>query len=501
MGALRQASFKRGGRYLDVQEKRTYQAVIGLEFHVHLATTTKMFCGCRVTYGEEPNTHTCPVCLGHPGALPVINEKAIELGVMAGLALNCEVASHAVFARKNYFYPDLPKGYQISQYDQPICTGGYLDVPTSEGTIRVGITRLHLEEDAAKNVHVGESGRMHGSVGSLVDFNRGGTPLIEIVTEPDIPTPEAARATATQLRSILRAIGVSEADMEKGQLRVDANVSIRNPDGTFGTKTELKNMNSFRFVERGLVRELERQREILEGGGRITQTTLHYDPETDEVHELRSKEYAHDYRYFPEPDLLPLELTDAWIREIKTRIPELPEQKRARFVEQYGLSEYDTSVLTTDGNLATFYEKVAERADPKQAANWVSVDLRAQLNEAGVGISESKVTPEAMVELIGLVERGTISRSAAKDVLDIVFASGDSPSAIVEREGLASVGGDELSGMVDEVIAQNPDEAERVRTGDKKVVGFLVGQVMRATRGNADGGRVRQLLVEKLNGS
>ncbi|MCA1848730.1 MAG: Asp-tRNA(Asn)/Glu-tRNA(Gln) amidotransferase subunit GatB [Actinobacteria bacterium] len=486
---------------MQTQEKRTYQAVIGLEFHVHLATRTKMFCSCRVTYGDEPNTHTCPVCLGHPGALPVINEKAVELGVMAGLALNCEVAPRAVFARKNYFYPDLPKGYQISQFDQPICKNGLLDVPTPEGTLRVGITRLHLEEDAAKNVHVGESGRMHGSVGSLVDFNRGGTSLIEIVTEPDIPSPEAARATANHLRSILRAIGVSEADMEKGQLRCDANVSIRKPDGSFGTKTELKNMNSFRFVERGLVRELERQRNILENGGRVEQTTLHYDPVTDEVHELRSKEYVHDYRYFPEPDLLPLELTEAWIREIKSHIPELPEQRKARFVEQYGLSEYDADVLTADGDLAAFYEKVAAEADPKQAANWVSGELRARLNEAGIDISEAKVTSEYLIELIGLIENGTVSRSAAKDVLGIVFASGDSPSTIVEHEGLASMGSDELSGMVDQVIAQNPNEAERVRAGDKKVIGFLVGQVMRATRGNADGGRVRQLLLEKLNGS
>jgi aspartyl-tRNA(Asn)/glutamyl-tRNA(Gln) amidotransferase subunit B len=485
---------------LQTEEKRTYQAVIGLEFHVHLATQTKMFCSCQVTYGEEPNTHTCPVCLGHPGALPVANEKAIELGVMAGLALNCEVAPRAIFARKNYFYPDLPKGYQISQYDAPICTNGYLDVPVPEGTIRVGITRVHLEEDAAKNVHVGESGRMHGSVGSLVDFNRGGTPLIEIVTEPDIPSPEAARATANHLKAILQAIGVSEADMEKGQLRCDANVSIRNPDGTFGTKTELKNMNSFRFVERGLARELERQQQIIESGGRVEQTTLHYDPETDEVHELRSKEYAHDYRYFPEPDLLPLELTEAWVRQIKSRLPELPEQKKARFIEQYGLSEYDAGVLTADRDLAAFYEEVASKADPKQAANWTSGELQARLNEAGVGISESKVGPEHLADLISLIERGTISRSAAKDVLGTVFASGDSPSEIVEREGLASMGGDELSEVVDGVIAANPNEAERVKAGDNKVVGFLVGQVMKATRGNADGGRVRQFLLEKLNG-
>jgi aspartyl-tRNA(Asn)/glutamyl-tRNA(Gln) amidotransferase subunit B len=485
---------------LQTEEKRTYQAVIGLEFHVHLATQTKMFCSCRVTYGEEPNTHTCPVCLGHPGALPVANEKAIELGVMAGLALNCEVAPRAIFARKNYFYPDLPKGYQISQYDAPICTNGYLDVPVPEGTVRVGITRVHLEEDAAKNVHVGESGRMHGSVGSLVDFNRGGTPLIEIVTEPDIPSPEAARATANHLKAILQAIGVSEADMEKGQLRCDANVSIRNPDGTFGTKTELKNMNSFRFVERGLARELERQQQIIESGGRVEQTTLHYDPETDEVHELRSKEYAHDYRYFPEPDLLPLELTEAWVRQIKGRLPELPEQKKARFIEQYGLSEYDAGVLTADRDLAAFYEEVASKADPKQAANWTSGELQARLNEAGIGISESRVGPEHLADLISLVEKGTISRSAAKDVLGTVFASGDSPSEIVEREGLASMGGDELSEVVDGIIAANPDEAERVKAGDNKIVGFLVGQVMKATRGNADGGRVRQFLLEKLNG-
>jgi len=485
---------------LQTQEKRTYQAVIGLEFHVHLATRTKMFCSCRVTYGEEPNTHTCPICLGHPGALPVANEKAVELGVMAGLALNCEVAPRAIFARKNYFYPDLPKGYQISQHDAPICENGYLDVPVPEGTVRVGITRAHLEEDAAKNVHVGESGRMHGSVGSLVDFNRGGTPLLEIVTEPDIPSPEAARATANHLKAILQAIGVSEADMEKGQLRCDANVSIRNPDGSFGTKTELKNMNSFRFVERGLARELERQQEILESGGRVEQTTMHYDPTTDEVHELRSKEFAHDYRYFPEPDLLPLELTAAWVREIKSRLPELPEEKKVRFIKRYGLSEYDAGVLISDNDLASFYEEVAAEADPKQAANWTTGDLQARLNEVGIGVAESKVTPGHLAELIGLVEKGTVSRSAAKDVLGIVFETGDSPSAVVEREGLASLGGDELSGVVEGVISANPDEAGRVRDGDKKVIGFLVGQVMKATRGNADGGRVRQLLMEKLDG-
>ena len=484
---------------MQTREERTYQAVIGLEFHVHLATTTKMFCGCRLVYGDEPNTHTCPVCLGHPGTLPVINQKAIELGVMAGLALNCDVAQRAVFARKNYFYPDLPKGYQISQFDEPICNGGHLDVPVGDETVRVGITRLHLEEDAAKNVHVGVSGRMHGSVGSMVDFNRGGTPLMEIVTEPDIPSPEAARAAANHLKEIMRAIGVSEADMEKGQLRCDANVSIRNPDGSFGTKTELKNMNSFRFVERGLARELERQQGILDSGGTVAQTTLHYDPETDEVHELRSKEFAHDYRYFPEPDLLPLELSEAWVREIESRMPELPDAMRARFVEDYGLSPYDAGVLTADRDLAVYYEAVAAEVDPKQAANWISGDLRSLLNESGEEVSNSKASPERMIELICLVRDGAISRSAARDVIGRVFETGDSPTAIVEREGLASVGGDELSGVIEEVIAANPDEAGRIKAGDKKVMGFLIGQVMKATRGNADGGRAREILLQKLD--
>ena len=483
---------------MQTQERRTYQAVIGLEFHVHLATRTKMFCGCRVTYGDPPNTHTCPVCLGHPGALPVANAKAIDLGVMAGLALNCDVSERAVFARKNYFYPDLPKGYQISQFDEPICLGGHLDIPLGEETIRVGITRLHLEEDAAKNVHVGTSGRMHGSVGSLVDFNRGGTPLMEIVTEPDIPSPEAARATANHLKDILRAIGVSEADMEKGQLRCDANVSIRNPDGSFGTKTELKNMNSFRFVEKGIARELERQQEILAGGGTIEQSTLHYDPETDEVHELRSKEFAHDYRYFPEPDLLPLELSGSYVREIRDQMPELPDAMRARFVGRYGLSPYDASVLIADRDLAAFYEEVAAEVDPKQASNWISGDFRALLNDSGTDVSESKVTPDHMKELIGLVADGKVSRSAARTVLDEAFRTGERPSEVVEREGLGSVEADELDGIVDGVISSNPDEAERVRNGDNKVVGFLMGQVMKATRGNADGGRARELILRKL---
>jgi aspartyl-tRNA(Asn)/glutamyl-tRNA(Gln) amidotransferase subunit B len=368
--------------------------------------------------------------------------------------------------------------------------------------VRVGITRLHLEEDAAKNVHTGESGRMHGSTGSRIDYNRGGTPLMEIVTEPDIPSPEAARATANQLKELLQAIGVSECDMEKGQLRCDANVSIRNPDGSFGTKTELKNMNSFRFVERGLSREIERQIELLEEGRAVDQSTLHYDPETDEVHELRTKEFAHDYRYFPEPDLMPLSLDAGWVDDLKRRMPELPDAMRTRFVAEYGLSEYDADVLASDRALARYYEQVAtaDGVDPKQAANWVSVELRSYLNDADAEVEETHVTPERMVGIIRLLEDGTISRAAAKEVLGKVFAEGGEPSEVVEREGLSQMGGDELGGVVDGVISANPEEAERVRAGDQKVIGFLVGQVMKATRGSADGGRARELILDKLSG-
>ncbi|WP_273841501.1 Asp-tRNA(Asn)/Glu-tRNA(Gln) amidotransferase subunit GatB [Rubrobacter calidifluminis] len=483
---------------MEVKEREAYQAVIGLEFHAHIATRTKMFCGCRVSYGDEPNTHTCPVCLGHPGALPVANERAVELGVMAGLAMGCEVAPRAVFARKNYFYPDLPKGYQISQYEEPICTGGHIDVQTSSGTVRVRIRRLHLEEDTAKNVHVGTSGRMHGSTASLIDFNRSGTPLMEIVTEPDIPSAEAARETALRLRDILRAVGASEADMEKGQLRCEANVSIRNPDGSLGTRTELKNINSFRFMERAIERELRRQREIVASGGTVRQTTIHYDPEDDEVYETRSKEYAEDYRYFPEPDLLPLQLSEEWVEGLRARLPELPEAMRARFIKQYGLSEEAAGVLTVERELAAYYEEVAAQVDPRQAANWISGDLRALLNESGLSISECKILPGHMAELIGLVQSGDLSRSAAKEVLERSFETGERPQEIVEREGLGTVGGDELSGIVERVISSNPEEARRVREGDRKVVGFLIGQVMRETRGNADGGKVREILMEKL---
>ena len=343
---------------------------------------------------------------------------------------------------------------------------------------------------------------MHGSVGSLIDFNRGGTPLMEIVTEPDIPSPEAARATANHLKDILRAIGVSEADMEKGQLRCDANVSIKNPDGSFGTKTELKNMNSFRFVEKGIAAELARQEEILAGGGRVEQTTLHYDPETDEVHELRSKEFAHDYRYFPEPDLLPLELSGAHVREIEDAMPELPDAMRARFVGRYGLSPYEAGVLVADRELAAFYEEVAAQADAKQASNWISGDFRALLNESGEAVKRSRVAPEHMIELIGLVAEGKVSRSAGRTVLAEVFKTGDRPSEIVEREGLGAVAADELSGVVDDVISANPDEAERVRGGDQKVVGFLMGQVMKAAAaiaaGKADGSRLSAAVKARL---
>jgi aspartyl-tRNA(Asn)/glutamyl-tRNA(Gln) amidotransferase subunit B len=468
-----------------------YEPVIGLEIHVQLSTRTKMFCGCELSFGEPPNTRTCPVCLGLPGTLPRANARAIHFGLMIGLALGCDLAPRSIFHRKNYFYPDLPKGYQISQYDEPLCKGGRL------GDVR--IHRVHLEEDAAKLVHAGSSGRIHGSDVSVVDFNRGGTPLAEIVTEPDVRSAAQAREWLTLLRTTLRRLGVSDVNMEEGSLRCDANISIRPVGSTgLGTKTELKNMNSFRFIEKGIRAEVARQEGLLAAGGAVEQETLHFDPRTEAITSLRSKEQAHDYRYFPEPDLLPLELSPAYVRDIETQLPELPEHMLARFVEQYGLSEYDAGVLTSDRDLAAFYEAVAAEVDPKQASNWISGDLRALLNETATDISDSKVKPEHMKELIELVAAGTVSRSAARTSLGKVFETGDSPSVVIEREGLASVGSDELSDVVDEAISANPDEAERVRNGDKKVVGFLVGQVMKATRGNADGGRVRELLMEKL---
>jgi aspartyl-tRNA(Asn)/glutamyl-tRNA(Gln) amidotransferase subunit B len=474
-----------------------YEAVIGLEIHVQLSTKTKMFCGCALSFGDEPNVHTCPVCLGHPGALPTTNEQAIRYGLMIAAALECEVAPRSVFARKNYFYPDLPKGYQISQYDQPLAVNGAL------GDVR--IHRAHLEEDAAKLNHVGESGRIHGSGASLVDFNRGGTPLVEIVTEPDIRSAAEAREWAQLLRTTIRQLGVSDVNMEEGSLRVDGNVSLR-PVGSeeLGVKTELKNMNSFRFLERGIEAELVRQREVLESGGEVAQETFHFHPEDGTLTPLRSKEYAHDYRYFPEPDLVPVVPTDEMLKEARESLPELPAARRERYLSEVGLSEEAATTLAFHAELGEYFERAVAAADgapAKAIANWVTGDLVAALRQADAEDDPlaSKATPEAVAALAGLVEEKTISHGAGKQVLAKLVEDGGDPAQIVEREGLAQISdSSELEGIVDRAIESEAEAAEQIRQGNDKAIGRIVGAVMKESKGRADGGAVTKLIKERL---
>jgi aspartyl-tRNA(Asn)/glutamyl-tRNA(Gln) amidotransferase subunit B len=473
-----------------------YEAVIGLEIHVQLSTKTKMFCGCSLSFGDEPNSHTCPVCLGHPGTLPTMNEEAIRYALMIAAALECDVPERSEFARKNYFYPDLPKGYQISQYDQPIAVDGKL------GDVR--IHRAHLEEDAAKLTHVGESGRIHGSGASLVDFNRGGTPLVEIVTEPDIRSAAQAREWAQLLRTTIRQLGVSDVNMEEGSLRVDGNISIR-PTGSdeLGTKTELKNMNSFRFLERGIEAELIRQRELVEGGEEVVQETLHFDPNDGSLTSLRSKEYAHDYRYFPEPDLVPVAPTEEMLKEARDSLPELPAQRRERYVTEIGLSEEAATTLAFNAEFGEYFEKAVADGDgapAKAIANWVTGELVAALRQAGEEDPlASKATPEALAALAGLVEAKTISHGAGKQVLAKLVTDGGEPSEVVEREGLAQISDtSELEGIVDRAIEAEPEAAEQVRQGNDKAIGRIVGAVMKESKGRADGGTVTKLIKERL---
>jgi aspartyl-tRNA(Asn)/glutamyl-tRNA(Gln) amidotransferase subunit B len=475
-----------------------YEPVIGLEIHCQLRTRTKMFCGCELSFGDEPNLHTCSVCLGHPGTLPVTNERAVRYALQIALALGCEVAPRSIFHRKNYFYPDLPKGYQISQYDIPLASNGRL------GDVRVH--RVHLEEDAAKLLHVSESGRIHGSGVSLVDFNRGGTPLVEIVTEPDLRSPAQAREWAQLLRTTIKQLGVSDVNMEEGSLRVDANVSLR-PEGTeqLGTKTELKNMNSFRFLERGIEAELERQAAILDSGGEVTQDTLHFDPRSGSLTSLRSKEYAHDYRYFPEPDLVPLEPTEDMLAAAGAALPELPAERRERYATELELPEKVATQLAFDPELGSYFESAlaaGRGVEARVIANWVTGELVARLREAGDGDGDpasSKVGPEALASLVGMVERKEVSTGAARQVLALLVAEGGDPAAIVEREGLGQMqDSGELEAIVERAIEADPAAAERVRAGNPKAIGPLVGYVMRETKGRADGGQVTRLINEKL---
>ncbi len=475
-----------------------YEPVIGLEIHVQLQTRTKMFCGCELSFGAAPNSHTCPVCLGLPGALPVINEQAVRFATKIGLAFGSEIARRSQFHRKNYFYPDNPKGYQISQYDEPLCRGGRL------GDVR--IHRIHLEEDAAKLEHTSASGRIHGAERSIVDFNRCGTPLVELVTEPDLRSPEQAREWLTLLRATLKALGVSDVDMSQGSLRVDANVSIR-PAGSdqLGTKTELKNMNSFRFLERGLRAEIERQIEVVRSGQPVVLQTLHFDPVSGRLTPLRSKEEAHDYRYFPEPDLMPLEVSDELLASARAALPELPAERAARFERALGLSPERARQLAFRAELGDYFERALAAAgngggpSPVELANWIPQLVERIGSDANP--ADSRVSPATLAALVTMVQAREVSRDAARQVLSRLVEEGGDPRTIVEQSGLGAISdGGELAELVEQAIASDPAAADQVRVGNLKPLGPLVGFVMRHSAGRADGGEVRRLILQRLGG-
>ncbi len=476
-----------------------YQPVIGLEVHVQLATATKIFCGCPTSFGAPPNTNVCPVCLGLPGALPVLSREALELAIKASVALGCTIRRKSRFARKNYFYPDLPKGYQISMYDEPLAEHGHMDIEVEGVRKRIGITRVHMEDDAGKSVHEGfrDSDRY-----SYEDLNRSGTPLIEIVSEPDMRSPDEAYAYLSELKQALQFVGVSTCDMEKGHLRCDANISVMLKGATeFGTRSEIKNLNSFRFLKQALEYEIARQVALLESGGRVIQETRLFQPDTGETAGMRSKEDAHDYRYFPEPDLLPIEISDARLAELTSSIPELPAVKRQRFVRELGLREYDAEVLTASRDTSEYFETVASASgEPKIAANWVMGDLMGALKAAGKEIAESPVTAANLGELLRLLAGNELSGKLAKDVFAKMFETGDAPAAIIEREGIKQISDTgALEQIVAEVIEKNPKQVEQYKSGKTTVLNFLVGQVMKATRGQANVGVVTEVLKQKLD--
>ncbi|KAB1906699.1 Asp-tRNA(Asn)/Glu-tRNA(Gln) amidotransferase subunit GatB [Micromonospora sp. AMSO31t] len=481
-----------------------WEPVIGLETHVELGTNTKMWCGCPTDFGGEPNTRVCPVCLGLPGSLPVANKAAIEATIRIGLALNCSIAEWCRFARKNYFYPDMPKNFQISQYDEPLCVDGYLDVDVNGETVRIGIERVHLEEDTGKTLHVGgATGRIHGATESLVDYNRAGIPLVEIVTKP-IPgtgalAPEVARAYVTELRDVIRSLGVSDVRMEEGSLRCDVNTSLNRPGEEWGTRTETKNVNSLRSVERAVRSEMLRQASVLDAGGSITQETRHFHEDTGDTTPGRSKETATDYRYFPEPDLVPLAPDTAWVAELKAALPELPRLRRKRIQQDWGLSDLDMQSVVNAGAVELIERTVAAGATPAAARKWWLGELSRRANETGVELADVGATPEQVAELQGLVDAGRLNDKLARIVLEGVVGGEGSPTQIMTNRNLEVVSDTgALTAAVDEAIAANPDVADKIRSGKVAAAGALVGAVMKTTRGQADAKTVRELILARL---
>lgn len=478
-----------------------YEAVIGLEVHAQMLTDTKIFCGCSTKFGSEPNTQTCPVCIGMPGVLPVLNKKALEFAIRTGLATNCTISSCSRFARKNYFYPDLPKGYQISQYEHPICEHGSIEVVVDGDVKKIGITRIHMEEDAGKNIHESASGGQGGNY-SFIDLNRTGVPLMEIVSEPDIRSPQEASEYMKKLRAILRYLGVCDGNMEQGSLRCDANVSIR-PEGQkeYGTRAEIKNINSFRFVEKAIEYEIKRQIKVMEDGGKVVQETRLWDSNKGITESMRSKEEAHDYRYFPDPDLAPIIVEQSVIDEIRAGLPELPDAKRKRIVSGYGLPEYDADLLTSEKAVAEWFEEAVQAGgQPKAVSNWMMGELMRMLNAENSSIENCLIKPKQLADMLLLIEKGTISGKIAKTVFTEIYKTGKDAEIIVKEKGLVQISDESaIEKAVDNIIAKHPDEVERFRAGEEKLLGFFVGQVMKATKGKANPQMLNDLLKKKLS--